>query len=88
MTALAWAESKSSEPQGPDGFRKPDWPSIKITSGQTGWMQGGKYGFILDSTVNDFVSGELEKAIVECDREMAFSSSPLTKSLTNVMPME
>lgn len=41
-----------------------------VYTGQTGWMQGGKYGFILDSTVNDFVSGELEKAIVECDRDM------------------
>ena len=41
-----------------------------VYTGQTGWMQGGKYGFILDSTVNDFVSGELEKAVVECDRDM------------------
>lgn len=42
-----------------------------IYTGQTGWMQGGKYGFIFDSTLNDFVSGELEWAIVECDRETA-----------------
>jgi uncharacterized NAD-dependent epimerase/dehydratase family protein len=41
-----------------------------IFTGQTGWMQGGRYGFILDSTLNDFVSGELEHAIVSCfDRE-------------------
>lgn len=40
-----------------------------IYTGQTGWMQGYKYGFILDSTINDFVTGELEKAIVSCDRE-------------------
>ena len=40
-----------------------------IYTGQTGWMQGSKYGFILDSTVNDFVTGELEKAIVACDQE-------------------
>ena len=39
-----------------------------IYTGQTGWMQGSKYGFILDSTVNDFVSGELERAIVACAR--------------------
>jgi uncharacterized NAD-dependent epimerase/dehydratase family protein len=40
-----------------------------IYSGQTGWMQGGKYGFILDSTINDFVSGELENAIITCWQE-------------------
>lgn len=37
-----------------------------IYTGQTGWLQGGKYGFIFDSTLNDFVSGELESAILEC----------------------
>ncbi len=37
-----------------------------IYTGQTGWMQGYKHGFIFDSTVNDFISGELEKAVVEC----------------------
>jgi uncharacterized NAD-dependent epimerase/dehydratase family protein len=41
-----------------------------IYTGQTGWLQGGKYGFIFDSTLNDFVSGELEHAIVTCDREV------------------
>ena len=40
-----------------------------IFTGQTGWMQGGKYGFILDSTLNDFVGGELEHAIVSCWKE-------------------
>lgn len=35
-----------------------------IYTGQTGWMQGAKYGFILDSTLNDFVSGELSFAII------------------------
>lgn len=37
-----------------------------IYTGQTGWLQGGKYGFIFDSTLNDFISGELEHAIVSC----------------------
>ena len=41
-----------------------------IYTGQTGWMQGAKYGFIFDSVPNDFVSGELEHAIVSCDREV------------------
>jgi len=40
-----------------------------IYTGQTGWLQGGKYGFIFDSTLNDFVSGELEHAIVSCRKE-------------------
>ena len=40
-----------------------------IYTGQTGFLQGFKHGFILDSTLNDFVSGELEKAILECVKE-------------------
>jgi len=40
-----------------------------IYTGQTGWLQGGQYGFILDSTLNDFVSGELEHAILRCNAE-------------------
>ncbi|KAA6439023.1 DUF1611 domain-containing protein [Dyadobacter flavalbus] len=40
-----------------------------IYTGQTGWLQGGKYGFIFDSTLNDFVSGELEHAILTCHAE-------------------
>jgi uncharacterized NAD-dependent epimerase/dehydratase family protein len=40
-----------------------------ISTGQTGWMQDGRYGFILDSTLNDFVTGELETQIVNCHEE-------------------
>lgn len=40
-----------------------------IYTGQTGWLQGGQYGFIFDSTLNDFVSGELEHAVVSCWNE-------------------
>jgi uncharacterized NAD-dependent epimerase/dehydratase family protein len=40
-----------------------------IYTGQTGWLQGFKYGFIFDATLNDFVSGELEHAVMECDRQ-------------------
>ncbi|MBU2511727.1 DUF1611 domain-containing protein [bacterium] len=39
-----------------------------IYTGQTGWFQGNRHGFILDATLNDFVSGELEAAIVECEQ--------------------
>ena len=40
--------------------------SDMVYTGQTGWMQGWDHGFIFDSTLNDFVSGELEKAIYDC----------------------
>ena len=40
-----------------------------IYTGQTGWLQGNEYGFVFDSTLNDFVSGELENAILTCAKE-------------------
>jgi uncharacterized NAD-dependent epimerase/dehydratase family protein len=40
-----------------------------IFTGQTGWMQGEPFGFVLDSIPNDFVSGELEHAILSCWKE-------------------
>ncbi|MES3017832.1 MAG: DUF1611 domain-containing protein [Bacteroidota bacterium] len=40
-----------------------------VYTGQTGWLQGGKYGFIFDSTLNDFVGGEMEHAILSCAKE-------------------
>jgi uncharacterized NAD-dependent epimerase/dehydratase family protein len=40
-----------------------------IYTGQTGWMQGAKYGFVFDSTLNDFISGEMEHAVVTCYHE-------------------
>jgi len=42
-----------------------------VTTGQTGWLQGCRFGFVLDATPNDFVCGELERAVVACDREAA-----------------
>ena len=42
-----------------------------VTTGQTGWLQGSRWGFILDATPNDFVCGELERAVVACDRDAA-----------------
>jgi uncharacterized NAD-dependent epimerase/dehydratase family protein len=35
-----------------------------IGTGQTAWMQGAKYAMIMDSCINDFVSGEIEHAVV------------------------
>jgi len=40
-----------------------------IYTGQTGWMQGARYGFVFDAVINDYVSGEVEHAIVSCDKE-------------------
>ena len=40
-----------------------------IYTGQTGWMQGHRHGFLFDTTVNDFIGGEIERALLECDRE-------------------
>jgi uncharacterized NAD-dependent epimerase/dehydratase family protein len=42
-----------------------------ISTGQTGWLQGAPFGILLDSLPNDFVSGELEHAIVSCARELS-----------------
>jgi uncharacterized NAD-dependent epimerase/dehydratase family protein len=40
-----------------------------IYTGQTGWLQGADYGFVLDATVNDFITGELEAALLACQRD-------------------
>jgi uncharacterized NAD-dependent epimerase/dehydratase family protein len=34
-----------------------------IGTGQTSWMQGAEYCIIMDSLINDFVSGEIEHAV-------------------------
>jgi uncharacterized NAD-dependent epimerase/dehydratase family protein len=34
-----------------------------IGTGQTAWMQGSRYGLMLDSLVSDFISGEIEHAV-------------------------
>ena len=52
-----------------NALNKQDVKTEVIYTGQTGFLQGFKHGFILDSTINDFVSGELEKAILECEKE-------------------
>ena len=43
--------------------------SEMIYTGQTGWLQGYEHGFIFDSTTNDFISGEIEHAIMECEKD-------------------
>lgn len=50
-------------------MRKAGYKAEMIGTGQTGWMQGAKYGMIMDSCINDFVSGEIEHAVVSAWRE-------------------
>jgi uncharacterized NAD-dependent epimerase/dehydratase family protein len=50
-------------------MRRAGYKAEMIYTGQTGWMQGAKYGFIFDSTLNDFISGEMEHAIHTCYTE-------------------
>ncbi len=45
-------------------FRAAGKKAEMIGTGQTGWMQGAKYSMVMDSCINDFVSGEIEHAVV------------------------
>lgn len=47
------------------GFRKAGLKAEMVGTGQTAWMQGAKYSMIMDSCINDFVSGEIEHATYE-----------------------
>ncbi|MEQ8707170.1 MAG: DUF1611 domain-containing protein [Phaeodactylibacter sp.] len=47
------------------GFRKAGLKAAMVGTGQTAWMQGAKYSMIMDSCINDFVSGEIEHATHE-----------------------
>jgi uncharacterized NAD-dependent epimerase/dehydratase family protein len=46
-----------------DGLRGAGISSEFVGTGQTAWMQGARYGLILDSLINDFVAGEIEHAV-------------------------
>ena len=46
-----------------NGFKELGLSVEMIGTGQTAWMQGVKYGIIMDSLVNDFVAGEIEHAV-------------------------
>ena len=47
------------------GLRNDGLKAELVGTGQTAWMQGAKYSFIMDSLINDFVSGEIEHAVYE-----------------------
>lgn len=46
-----------------DALKAAGYSSELIGTGQTAWMQGARYSIILDSLINDFVSGEIEHAV-------------------------
>ncbi len=46
-----------------DALEKAGYRAEMVGTGQTAWMQGAKYSIILDSLINDFVSGEIEHAV-------------------------
>jgi uncharacterized NAD-dependent epimerase/dehydratase family protein len=52
-----------------DALRGDGLKSLIIGTGQTSWLQGIKYCVILDSIVNDFVTGEIEHVIWKAWRE-------------------
>jgi uncharacterized NAD-dependent epimerase/dehydratase family protein len=47
------------------GLRQSGKKAEMIGTGQTAWMQGARYAIIMDSLINDFVSGEIEHAVYE-----------------------
>lgn len=47
-----------------DALRAASRSAVLVGTGQTAWMQGARYGVVLDSLVNDFVTGEVEHAVV------------------------
>jgi len=46
-------------------FRNAGLKAEMVGTGQTAWMQGAKYSMIMDSCINDFLSGEIEHAVHE-----------------------
>jgi uncharacterized NAD-dependent epimerase/dehydratase family protein len=44
-------------------FERMGYHAEMIGTGQTAWLQGARYSMIMDSLVNDFVSGEIEHAV-------------------------
>jgi len=52
-----------------DALRAAGHPAELVGTGQTAWMQGARHGIVLDSLINDFVSGEIEHAVWSTWRE-------------------
>jgi uncharacterized NAD-dependent epimerase/dehydratase family protein len=54
-----------------DAFRKKARRAELVGTGQTAWMQGARFGVVMDSLINDFVSGEIEYAVWRAWQEAA-----------------
>lgn len=52
-----------------EALRKDGLKAVFITTGQTGLLQGSKYGIALDVLTSGYATGELEDAIVRADAE-------------------
>jgi uncharacterized NAD-dependent epimerase/dehydratase family protein len=46
-----------------DAYEQSGRPAELAGTGQTAWLQGAQYSIVLDSLVNDFISGEIEHMI-------------------------
>lgn len=46
-----------------DEFNRRGVKTAFIGTGQTAWMQGAKYGIVLDAMINDFITGGLEHEV-------------------------
>lgn len=54
-----------------EACRRQGFAAEWIATGQTGWLQGAPFGIVLDSLPNDFVTGELEHAILSCAKALS-----------------
>jgi uncharacterized NAD-dependent epimerase/dehydratase family protein len=52
-----------------EALRKDGLKAVFITTGQTGLLQGSKYGIALDVLTSGYATGELEDAIIRADTE-------------------
>lgn len=46
-----------------DEFNERGIKAVFVGTGQTAWMQGAKYGIVLDAMINDFITGGLEHEV-------------------------
>ncbi len=53
------------------GFQDRGISAEMIGTGQTAWMQGARFGVVMDALINDFVSGEIEHAVFSAWQEAA-----------------
>jgi len=51
-------------------FEDRGYKAEMVGTGQTAWLQGARYSLMLDSLINDFVTGEIEHAVWSAWKEM------------------